>query len=150
MLKIFVVISLVFTLNIYGKEFGSWTVKGNSSYRFAEQYGQQDVRLTGESYKQRLDFTFSKSKGWEMTLTTSYLATKDDTIKLILDDESYVFKGKGCCHKQTFEITKDIVKKIKNTTNDIVIEEIYSGGGKYRSVFSSKGSSAALLWVSDL
>ena len=150
MLKVFIFISLVFILSVYAKEFGSWTVKGNSSYRFAEQYGQQDVRLNGESYMQRLDFTFSKSKGWEMTLTTSYLATKDDTIKLILDDESYVFKGKGCCHKQTFKITTNIIESIKNTKSDLIIEEIYSNGNKYRSVFSTKGSFAALLWVSDI
>ena len=78
------------------------------------------------------------------------MAKKDDTIKLIVDDKTYMFEGQGFAHKQTFKITEDIIKKIKNTASDLIIEEIYLGGDKYRSVFSSKGSSAALLWVSDL
>jgi hypothetical protein len=145
-----IILLLIQVVLINAKEFGDWTVKGTNKYRFAEQYGNQDIRTTGERYKQRLDFTFSRSKGWEMTLTTSFLAEEKDIIKLIVDDKEYIFKGQGCCHKQSFPISYEIVNKIKNTKTNIIIKEIYFDGKSYRSVFSSKGSSAALLWVSDI
>jgi len=125
-----------------------WKQKSGDGYRFAEQYGIQDMRSSGEQYLARIDFTFSKKHGWLMYFTTSLLAEEDDKVILTIDDESFIFKGKGAFHKQGFPLTDEIINLLKSTKNDFYVKEIYVGTGtKYRTVYKSKDLKKALLWT---
>ena len=125
-----------------------WKQKSGDGYRFAEQYGIQDMRSSGEQYLARIDFTFSKKHGWLMYFTTSLLAEEDDKVILTIDDESFIFKGKGAFHKQGFPLSDEMINLLKSTKNDFYVKEIYVGTGtKYRTVYKSKDLKKALLWT---
>jgi hypothetical protein len=125
-----------------------WKQKSGDGYRFTEQYGIQDMRSSGEQYLARIDFTFSKKHGWLMYFTTSLLAGEDDKVILTIDDESFIFKGKGFFHKQEFPLTDEMINLLKSTKNDFYVKEIYVGTGtKYRTVYKSKDLKKALLWT---
>jgi len=124
-----------------------WKQKSGYGYRFAEQYGIQDMRSSSEHFTQRIDFTFSKKHGWLMYLTTSFITEEHDKIILIIDEKKFVFHGQGTFHKQEFTLNDEIIKHLKSTKNDFYIHEIYKDSVTYRTVFKSEGLRNALEWV---
>ncbi|EKG2657569.1 hypothetical protein O2V57_004471 [Vibrio parahaemolyticus] len=142
--RVFLVPLVCFLFNpfvVNAKQFGNWTVKSGKNYRVSEQVSQ-----CTQGFKQRVDFTYSKNKGWEFTFTTRFIA---ESVSMFVDGKRFDFEGQKAFHKMSWSIEKKLIDLVANTQQPILIMEHYANGQSY-CVVESKGSAASLLWVSDL
>ncbi|MGF1792892.1 hypothetical protein L4D21_20040 [Photobacterium profundum] len=143
------IIAMITSFPVSAKRFGEWNVKSGSSsegkYRFAEQ-----ITECTQGFKQRVDFTFSNSAGWEFTFTTRYIA---DKVSLIVDGNRFDFDGQSGFHKMSWPASSELITLVKNTKNPLLISEGYNKGsltGNTYCVVEQSGSAAALIWASDI
>lgn len=129
----------------------------SNSYRYAEQYGiHKDLLTESEDRFQRLDFTFSKRKGWQLYVTGNLVGDSNDEIILHIDDYSIRFENGGSFNKQAFALDPLIIDRLKNASSLSVEEIYYPDNSKetpwfhYKSYFKTDGLKDALNWVSNL
>ena len=115
----------------------------NGPYRFVVQYAK-----TEDGKLQRVDFTYSKTYGLQLFITTRFIA---DEVIVSVDGKEYKFNGGGAFHKMSFAVSEALLKALRRTKGSVLVKERYEdSGASYASTLDTTGLSAAIDWVLDI
>ena len=113
-------------------------------YRYVEQYAP-----TNDNMVQRIDFTYSKKTGWELYVTTRFIA---DEVTLIVDGKKFVFHGQPGFHKMSFPVSQELLEAVRKTSQPIIVSERYNflPEARFTAKVNPSGLMEALRWAEQV